>query len=107
MLAKKRKNIKNNIVKIKSSRQLERHLKGVSNYRRIEILFLIADNKGITVDSIAVKLKCNVKTISGHLFRLAQAGLIRKSNRSNSVIHELSPYGRIFHKFLNSFRNYK
>ena len=103
MLAIKRKNTKNNIIKIKSSRQLERHLKGVSNYRRIGILFLIADNKGITVDNIATKLKCNVKTISGHLLKLEQAGLIRKSSRGNMVPHELSPYGKTIYNFLKTF----
>ena len=105
MLAIKRRNTKSETKKIKSSRQLERHLKGVSNYRRIEILFLVADNKGITVDSIAIRLKCNIKTISGHLLRLEQAGLIRKSNRGNMVPHELSPYGEIFYKFLTTFRH--
>jgi len=107
MLAIKRKNTKHDTIKTKSSRQLERHLKGVANYRRIEILFLIADNEGITVDNIAIKLKCNVKTISGHLLRLEQSGLIRKSNRGNMVPHELSPYGQFFYKFLSSLRNLK
>lgn len=107
MLAKKRANIKENIKKTKSPRQMERHLKGVANYRRIEILFLIAENRGITVDSIAIKLKCNVKTISGHLFRLTQAGLIRKSTRGIMVAHELSPYGQFFYKFLSSLRTLK
>jgi len=107
MLAIKRKRIKNNIVKIKSFRQLEHHLKGVANYRRIQILFLIAGNNGITVDNIAIKLKCNVKTISGHLLRLTQAGLIRKNNKGNMIAHELSPYGKVFYKFLNSFSHLK
>ena len=105
MLVKKKKKIKEQIKEIKSFRQLERHLKGVSNRRRIEILFLVADNRGITVDNIAEKLKSNVKTVSGHLFRLTQAGLIRKGNRGNMVPHELSPYGKIFYKFLKSFRH--
>jgi len=30
--------------KTKSAKQLERHFKGIANHRRIEILFLIAEN---------------------------------------------------------------
>ena len=108
MLAIKRKNKTiEKVFKAKSPKQLERYFKGVANHRRIEILFLIADNKGITVDDIARKTKCNFKTISEHIIRLTQAGLIRKSNRGNRVVHELSPYGQIFHKFTDSFRNSK
>ena len=99
MLAKKRKFEKS----VKSPKQMERHLKGVANHRRIEILFLIADNEGINVDDIAERLRCNMKTISGHVLRLEQSGLIRKNYRGRAVIHELSPYGRILHKFLISF----
>jgi len=106
MLAIKRKNKTiEKIPKAKSPRQMEKHLKGVANHRRIEILFLIADNKGIIVEEIARRVNCNVKTISEHIIRLAQAGLIRKGNRGRAVSHELSPYGIIFHKFLTTFRH--
>ena len=89
----------------KSAKQMERHLKGVANHRRIEILFLIAANKGITVEDIAGSLDCNVKTISEHTRRLAQAGLVRKDYKGRNVTHELSPYGNIIHKFLRTFQH--
>ena len=89
----------------KSPKQMERHLKGISNHRRIEILFLIATNKGITVDSIAERLDCNMKTISGHTKRLAEAGLVNKSYFGQAVKHELSPYGKILYEFLSKFQN--
>ncbi|MCX6763832.1 MAG: winged helix-turn-helix domain-containing protein [Candidatus Moranbacteria bacterium] len=99
MLAKKRKVEK----KQKTSRQMERHLKGVANHWRIEILFLVADNKGIGMDDIAEKLGGNLKTLSEHARRLTQAGLIKKHYRSQTVAHELTPYGKKFMKFLKSF----
>jgi len=89
----------------KSPKQMERHLKGIANHRRIEILFLIASNKGITVDNIAERLKCNVKTISGHTKRLTEAGLVNKSYLGQAVKHELSPYGKILYEFLDKFQN--
>ncbi len=90
---------------LKSPKQMERHLKGIANHRRIEILFLIARNKGITVDNIAEKLDCNIKTISGHTKRLSEAGLVNKSYFAQAVKHELSPYGKILYDFLGKFQN--
>jgi predicted transcriptional regulator len=89
----------------KTAKQMERHLKGVANHRRIEILFLIADNKGINVEGISDSLRCNFKTISEHVRRLAQAGLVEKRYEGHIVRHYLSPYGRIFVAFLKSFSN--
>ncbi len=99
MLAKKRKFEKN----IKSPKQMERHLKGVANHRRIEILFLIASNEGIAVENIAERLGCNMKTISEHTCRLSRAGLISKEYKGRAVEHKLSPYGKTFYKFLVLF----
>ncbi|HOF42394.1 MAG TPA: helix-turn-helix transcriptional regulator [Candidatus Moranbacteria bacterium] len=93
------------IKKAKSPRQIERHIKGVANHRRIEILFLISENKGIDVESISRNLRCNFKTTSVHLSRLAQAGLVRKNYRGRTVTHELSPYGWTFCKFLKTFQH--
>ena len=89
----------------KSPKQMERHLKGISNHRRIEIIFLIAKNKGITIDSIADHLNCNVKTISGHTRRLSEAGLVNKHYEGRAVAHELSLYGKILYDFLSKFQN--
>ena len=106
MLAKKKGRSYGSISfsKKKSSKQMERHLKGVANHRRIDILFLVASNRGITVENISERLDCNIKTISGHVLRLDQAGLVRKKYEGRAVTHELSPYGKILHKFLSEFQ---
>lgn len=88
---------------IKTPKQLERHLKGVTNHRRIEILSLVAESKGVSLEDIAESLDCNIKTISEHARRLAHSGLVRKEYQGRRVIHTLSPYGRIFYKFLQTF----
>lgn len=95
----------NNMKKTKTAKQMERHLKGVANHRRIEILFLVADEAGISVEGISSRLRCNFKTISEHVRRLTQAGLVEKKYEGNSVKHRLSPYGRIFINFLKLFSN--
>ena len=91
--------------KRKTAKQLERYFKGVANHRRIEILRLVAEVEGITVDGICQKLNRNFKTISEHTRRLVQAGLINKRYRGRQVEHFLSPYGRKFLKFIDSFKS--
>ena len=91
--------------KVKTAKQIERHIKGVANHRRIEILFLIARNEGINVEGIASHLRCNFKTISEHTRRLVLAGLVNKKYEGNSVKHSLSPYGHTLVSFLKSFSN--
>ena len=88
---------------LKTPKQIERHIKGIANHRRIEILFVVADNSGITLEEIADKLSCNIKTTSEHTRRLVQAGLVNKKYRGRSVSHSLTPYGIILHKFISTF----
>jgi predicted transcriptional regulator len=88
---------------VKTSRQLERHIKGVANHWRIEILLLVKKSEGITLEEIAEELKCNLKTISEHTRRLTQAGLLNKKYQGRMVAHALSPYGQKFVAFLKSF----
>jgi len=90
--------------KTKTPRQMERHLKGISNHRRIQILLLIATNGGITLEGIIKAVDANEKTVGEHTRRLAQAGLVNKNYRGKFVEHTLSPYGRLFVKFLKSLQ---
>jgi len=93
------------MVKKKTARQMERHLKGMANHYRIEILFVISVNKGITLDGIVKEIGANEKTIGEHTRRLVQAGLLNKKYRGKFVEHSLSPYGKIFVQFLKSFQH--
>ena len=83
---------------------MERHLKGMANHYRIDILLLISARDGITLDSIADTLDANEKTISEHTRRLYQAGLINKKYSGKFVEHTLSPYGKTFVGFLKAFQ---
>ncbi|TSC89213.1 MAG: hypothetical protein G01um10143_594 [Parcubacteria group bacterium Gr01-1014_3] len=89
---------------MRSAKQLERHFKGVANYCRIDILFLVFKNPDINLDGIAKSLNKNFKTISEHTRRLVQAGLVNKKYRGRNVIHSLSPYGERFIKFIKTFQ---
>ena len=89
--------------KLKTTKQLERHFKGVANHRRIAILMLVFKNSGITLEEIAESLDCNIKTISEHTRRLVQAGLLNKSYKGRKVEHFVSPYGKNFCFFIRQF----
>ena len=83
---------------------MERHLKGMSNHYRIEILLLIAESGGITLENIVKAIGANEKTLGEHTRRLHQAGLINKRYRGKFVEHTLSPYGKAFSRFLKTFQ---
>ena len=85
-------------------RAFERHLKGVANHHRIAILLLIADREGITLEHIVRELTANEKTIGEHTRRLVNAGLADKKYHGHFVEHSLSPYGKTFVRFLQSFQ---
>ncbi|TSC91954.1 MAG: hypothetical protein CEN90_69 [Parcubacteria group bacterium Licking1014_17] len=87
----------------KTAKQMERHFKGIANHRRIEVLLLIDKHGGISVEEIAESVACNFKTISEHVRRLAQAGLVEKKYKGRLVTHTLSPYGKIFTEFILTF----
>ena len=90
--------------KIKTGKQMEQHLKGMANHYRIEILLLVAEREGISLEDIVETLGANEKTLGEHTRRLHQAGLISKKYRGKFVEHALSPYGKTFVQFLKSFQ---
>ena len=89
--------------KKKGPKKLERHFKGVSNHRRIQILLLVARRPDITLDDIVVEVKGNMKTIAEHTRRLMLAGLVEKTYAGRTVQHKLTPYGRKFVEFIDDF----
>ncbi len=89
----------------KTAKQMERHLKGIANHYRIEILLLIAVRGGITLTEIVETLGANEKTLGEHTRRLLIAGLVNKKYRGKCVEHTLSPYGKTFVRFLKSFQH--
>ena len=90
--------------KLKTAKQMERHLKGMANHHRIEILLFIAGNDGATLDDIVTALGANEKTLGEHTRRLFVAGLVNKKYRGKFVEHALSPYGKTFADFLQAFQ---
>jgi Mn-dependent DtxR family transcriptional regulator len=91
-------------MKLKTAKQMERHIKGISNHYRIAILLLISEQPGITLEGIVDVLKANEKTIGEHTRRLAVAGLIDKNYKGKFREHTLTPYGKTLVLFLKTFQ---
>ena len=82
--------------------KLEKIIKGCSNHRRIEILYLLDKEPELSVLDIAKNLKVNFKTISEHIRRMAIAGLVIKRPEASSVRHKATGLGRAILKFLKT-----
>lgn len=91
--------------KTRSAKQIERYFKGVANYRRIEILFLIERSWGISLEKIAEVLEYEIKNTFQHVQKLSYAGLVNKKHNGKMVEHTLSPYGKRFVGFVKTFIN--
>ena len=87
---------------MKQAKVLEKYFKGAANHRRIDILNLIFDAPGITVEGIAEKLACDFQVVSVHARKLYQVGLIDKKYVGRAVGHTLSPYGHKFIRFIKT-----
>lgn len=81
---------------------MERLVRGFSNHRRIEILYLLYKRPELSVEEISDALKINGKTASEHIRRLAIAGLVLKRNEGASVRHKLTSRGNLILKFLRT-----
>jgi len=90
---------------VKTSKEMERHFKGIANHYRISILLLLNSSKEVTLEGIVEALGANFKTISEHTRRLAHAGLLNKKYRGREVLHSLSPYGKQIVSFIKSFQH--
>ena len=75
-------------------RQIERVVRGFSNHRRIQILYLLESRPELDVMEIADACGIQFRNASEHLRRLTVAGLILKQPKGNRVQHALSPRGR-------------
>ena len=81
---------------------LEKVAKGVGNHRRIEILFLLGEERGQSLFEISEKLQANFKTVSEHTRRLAYSGLVAKWSDGNNIRHDLTDLGKTILKFLRT-----
>ncbi len=74
-------------------KKIEKMVKGFANHRRIQILELVKIKPGLTVDKIAESLNVNFMTVSDHIRKLSDAGLVSKQKKGKYVVHTLTKQG--------------
>ena len=68
------------------------------------MLMMIQKNPSIVMDNIIQKLGINYFTACEHANRLVSAGLVsKKRGKEKNVEYSITPYGKIFCKFINEF----
>ena len=83
-------------------REVERIVRGYSNHRRLQILELLEARPELSVAEVSTLIKTHFKTVSAHMQRLAQAGLVMKRNDANAVRHKVTARGLSILKFLRT-----
>lgn len=86
----------------KTSRELERIVKGFASHRRIQILGLLQKEPELSLFEISENLKSDFKNISAHINKMAIAGLLIKRNDFHSVRHKLTTRGISVLKFVRT-----
>ena len=85
---------------MKTTRELERIIKGFANHNRIKILDLLGKKPELSVLEVATEVKSNFKNISAHINKMAVAGLLIKRNEGNIIRHKLTKRGRSILQFV-------
>ena len=75
-------------------RKIEKVVKGFANHRRIQILQLLNKTPDLSVDDIAQNLNVNFTTISDHIRKLSDTGLVDKKYKGRFVIHTVTKLGK-------------
>ena len=72
----------------------EKIIKGGANHRRLQILFLLEKNPGLSVDLVSSNLNVVFVTIASHLQKLHHSGLVSKQYIGRTVVHHVTKRGK-------------
>ena len=85
-------------------KKIENIVKGFANHRRIQILELLEKTPNLSVDDISQNLDVGFFTISDHIRKLADTGLVDKKYKGRFVIHSLTKRGNSILSFCKMFK---
>ena len=72
-------------------KELVKILKALANRRRLAILFVLKNNKELTVGCIAEKIKLSFKSTSKHLLILSSVDIVEKDQKNTQMFYRISP----------------
>ncbi len=85
-------------------KKIEKIVKGFANHRRLQILELLSRVPNLSVDDISQNLDVGFFTISDHIRKATDAGLIEKKYKGRFVLHSLTKRGRHILLFCKMFK---
>jgi len=85
-------------------RKIEKIVKGFANHRRIQTLELLSKASNLSVDQISQNLNVDFYTISDHVRKLADSGLVEKQYKGRFVLHNLTSRGKYILSFCKMFK---
>ena len=85
-------------------KKIEKIVKGFANHRRIQVLELLSKNFDLSVDQISQNLNVDFYTISDHIRKLADSGLVEKKYKGRFVLHNLTKRGKYILSFCKMFK---
>jgi len=85
-------------------KKIEKIVKSFANHRRIQILELLDKEQGLSVDGVSKKLNIGFFTISDHIRKLSDAGLVEKKNKGRFVINSITKRGKYILSFCKMFK---
>jgi len=85
-------------------KKIEKIVKGFANHRRIQILKLLEELPDLSVDDIAQNLNVDFFTISDHVRKLADTGLVDKKHKGRFVINSITKRGKYILSFCKMFK---
>jgi len=85
-------------------KKIEKIVKGFANHRRIQVLELLEETPNLSVDDISKNLNVGFFTISDHIRKSADAGLIEKKYKNRFVLHSLTKRGKYALSFCKMFK---
>jgi CRISPR locus-related DNA-binding protein len=85
-------------------KKIEKIIKSFANHRRIQILELLGNKQGLSVDNIAKELNVGFFTISDHIRKLSDSGLVEKKNKGRFVINNITKKGNYILSFCKMFK---
>ncbi len=85
-------------------KKVEKIVRAFANHRRIQILELLEKTPSLSVDDISQNLNVGFFTISDHIRKLADNGLVSKQYKGRFVIHALTKRGKFILSFCKMFK---
>ena len=85
---------------MKKSNQIDYIVKGFSNKRRIDIIFILLKKPELSVTEIADSFGISFTAVSNHLLKMMATGIVMKRNHGLEVRHALTEKGKVIASFL-------